>query len=203
MAPLCSKAVAVAARGESVGKMRVGFSGAIPPNCPQDRKCVLVDPESQPPFGTGALRQGIARIADQIDQNLEDLVLVQESLGNRFKLADHFHAALRQRVGMNPQCIVHKLGNGEEFQHTRDPGVILLAGHDFLDVFDIARQFLEFLDDDIPFGRLMLGECLQIGDQPLAPIFLEEEGGEFLAVFLQQLCAASPRPWTKSGGGPQ
>src|SRR5579863_4927745 len=85
-------------------------------------------------------------IADEIDEDLQHLVLVDTDLRHRaFDLADDRYAVARECGGIHPQTVFDEGVHGDDLGNAAELGVALLHCHRLFDVIDAVSQGAKFL----------------------------------------------------------
>ena len=96
--------------------------------------------------------QRVTRIAQQVAEDLDELVAVEGQGSDRVVFASHRH--VRRVREMNRDGVVEQLGNVYGLGYTAAARVRLLCGHDAADVSDVSRDR----------GRLV-AQLLVLGEQ--------------------------------------
>jgi len=118
------------------------------------------DTHGQHPFRRGRFAQGPLRVADQVAKNLQDPVFVQGHFRNRRELADHPDLQRLQPRGLHPQGVLDECGHGLHLGDSSDPGVVLLPGHNHLDVVNVVRERVHFREQAGLFGGNLFRQAL-------------------------------------------
>src|SRR5690242_6090955 len=104
---------------------------------------LVAQPDGQLLRPLRALTQRMARIAQQVAENLQQLVLIERDAADRVEVAaDHDLWAHRE---MHHQRVLDQLGDIELLDAAAPAGVTLLGGDDLADVLDVRDDRQRFL----------------------------------------------------------
>ena len=137
-----------------------------------------LETEDHPFVGTALVVEGVFGVADEIDENLKDLVFVYRDRGHLGELADDFDLVALQGAGIEAQGVFDQLGEGECFDEAANGRVALLHRDNLFDVFDIGRKRLEFVQHFLLFAGQVFGQVAQVGGQLFAFRVLGQKGGK-------------------------
>src|ERR1019366_8256122 len=101
-------------------------------------------------------------------------------------LADDLNLVAAQSVLIHAQAVFHQIGHVDHFLHPPDLRIILLHGHNFLDVLDVPTQRIQFADDGRLGGQEMFGELGQMSRQMFAPRVIGNKLPQVMRLFLEQ-----------------
>src|ERR1039458_2183964 len=138
---------------------------------------------------------GVLRIAYQIDQDLQDLVLVDANQRDIVvNLSAYGDAVAGKRSGVHAQTILDQGGHGHGLGDAAQLRVALLHGHRLLDMIDVVAQRTELLESEPLVSLQLLRELRQVSRQlPAALVRGQERSQIRLALLEQGRCPAEPR----------
>jgi len=117
---------------------------------------------------------------------LQDLVLVHGDGDGPFEIADDLDLVPGDGALVQAQCVFEEIDGVERFDDAGDAGVILLHGHDFLDMVDVAGKLIDlFLKLGVLLSQ-MSGKGGEIAGQFASTRIVGKEGGQIILVFLEE-----------------
>src|ERR1039458_4855663 len=135
---------------------------------------------------------GVLRIAYQIDQDLQDLVLVDANQRDIVvNLSAYGDAVAGKRSGVHAQTILDQGGHGHGLGDAAQLRVALLHGHRLLDMIDVVAQRTELLESEPLVSLQLLRELRQVSRQlPAALVRGQERRQIRLALLEKGRCTA-------------
>ena len=104
----------------------------------------------------------ILGVANEVDQNLQDLVFVHNDYRDVSVIANNLNPVPIQRRGIYLQRVFGQARDRDRLDHPGNSGVALLHGDDLLDVVQVLREQIEFLEHFGPLFVEMGPEIRQI-----------------------------------------
>ena len=186
-----AEAVAVLAGGETVGENAGEVFGrnadaVVLHGEEHAAGRAALDPERDGLVGAPAIVRGVFGVADQVDENLEDLAFLAEDGGNGMELADDAHGVADEGAGVHAEGILHQLLGAERFDDADHGGVGLLHRDDLLDVVDVFLEGIEFFEQAVAFRDGMLREGGEQVGEAAALGIVEEKLAEVGAAFVEE-----------------
>ena len=141
------------------------------------------DPNGHLLPGQPALIARIFRIAQDVHQDLQQLVLVHGQGIHRLVFPQHFYAMPRKGARVHRDAILHHLGRGNLLMHTGNAGVVLLHGHNFIDVLHILSQPVDFIQQIVLLVAQILRHFTQVSRKMTAFLVRRQKAPQIVRVF--------------------
>ena len=129
---------------------------------------------------------GVFGVAQQVDHDLQEFVLLEVHGRHRFKFADHLHIMAAESTLIQAQAVFHQIGHVDHFLHPAEGRVVLLHGYNFLDVLDVPPQRSQLAEVGLLLGQEMFGELGQMSRHMFAPGVIGDKLPQVMRVFLEQ-----------------
>ncbi len=100
------------------------------------------------PFGSA---EGVLGVANEVDEDLEDPVLVQRDRWHRSDLGFETNLVTIERGGIDLNGVLDELTNLDRLLNARDLRVALLHGNDLIDVLDVFAELAQLAKEKLIF----------------------------------------------------
>jgi len=137
-------------------KMRVRFSGTIP--TPLSITDILIRPSPLPRAPSAVCPP--APIPGRLvwrcppgSSGSAGVCACQRSSAAHFQIRGPLPRVAVQSTLIHAQAVLHQIDHVDYFLHPADPRIVLLHGHNFIDVLDVLTQRIQFAN-----GRLLFGQ---------------------------------------------
>src|SRR5579871_158179 len=112
----------------------------------------LLGPQRQQLVLPAGLVAGVLRVAHEVDEDLQHLVLVDGDRCDFGELAAQRHAVARERAGVQAQAVLDEIGDIDRFGDAAELGVALLHRDRLLDVLKVGAQGAQLLQCSLLVG---------------------------------------------------
>ena len=141
-------------------------------------------------IGLAAVLAGVLCVVENVDEDLEDLVPVDDNGRHGIEMPGDLDRVAQVSCGVHFESAIHEIGGRHAFQDAGHFGVALLHGDDFFDMFDVARQFLQFLDQLFLLLAEVLRQLLKVVRQFASSLVRREEMRQVMSMILEKLGGA-------------